>query len=429
MVLLKNRIYIMLMAGLLLPNNAYSQSTNMVLPNQVGSYAINSKNNTMQLPNQVGVYQPQRFPTTPNTAYNPHMMGQQRKPVVDYSKQPTMNRTIYENVNGYKTPNRYSLQNANMKRINDQKNIPVEYDSEYYLSLSYGFGSFDGTGLENDSIVYPPMNEISEGLGDPKLLSVGFGIQQNRNVRIELNYTNISGLHYEDNAYATNQWCGPWDYDGFFYDCAELLPVSGGGISSNALMLNVEVPLTDLIGTIFDGFVTPYIGGGVGISFNTLSDYSVYDEYGDAEIPATTDGNPFDSDGNFTGGWFDYNGTITHFGATTNNIAWNVRAGLSFNLDKKTFLDLYYQMGNYGKVESHDSIYYSYETVNIVDPIQDSSGGWTCTDDALNEGYIYIEESGWCESSPYLTEGTISDAKEKGTIETTEIGVKLRLIF
>ena len=45
-----------------------------------------------------------------------------------------------------------------------------------------------------------------------------------------------------------------------------------------------------------------------------------------------------DENGNYEDltGYYQYNGTITHFGAMTNNIAWAVEAGFTVNIDKKT---------------------------------------------------------------------------------------------
>ncbi len=440
MKLLKTKKFLLLITSILLCGKAYAQSSNMQLPNQVGIYNPNIKAPQMHLPQQVGVYQTQNRPI--NMMYP--MIPQQQNPnthiKIDYNKAPVMNTEMYNNVNGFKSPNRYTLQNA---RIQTQNQTPKEneYGIEYYMGIGYGSGSFEGEGLiYKGNEYYPPMNEISEGLGDPKSLTIGFGVMQDRKVSIEVNYTNLSGLNYDKYAYATEQWCGPWDFgDDFYYDCNEELSTNGGGITSNALMINVQVPLTDIFGTLFDGFITPYIGGGVGISFNTIDDYTIYDDFGDAEIPIpdpTTGelGNPEDADGNYLGGWYDENGTITHFGATTNNISWNIEAGLTFNIDKKTMFDVYYKMSNYGTVKSKDTIFYSYDTIDIVDPTEElntSTDGYQdyCTAMALEYGFEYNDETGWCEAFNGTTAGFLSGFEEKGKIETTEIGVKLRLIF
>ncbi|MCR5506503.1 MAG: hypothetical protein K6F04_01490 [bacterium] len=420
--MLKTKNYLLLITSFMLCGEAYAQTSNMMLPQQVGVYSANSANaSQMRLPPQVGMYQRN------NGRYyaNPYTVTP-TKTVVDYSRYPTMNQNVYENVNGYQSPNKYVLQSpsvqARAKELAKDKNTPEEFGTEYYLALSYGFGSFDGEGLVNTSNNEIPLNSVSEGLGDPKVLSIGFGVMQNRDTRFDISYVNISGLKFDSTSYSENQWCGPTDVgDDFYYDCSEENSVSGGGIKSNALMFNVQLSLTDLFGKLFDGMVVPYVGAGVGFAFNTLSDYTVYDEYGTAEIPLSTDGTEVDEEGNYLTGNYEYDGTITHFGAMTDNIAWSLEAGVSINLDRTTSLDVYYKMANYGSVKSKDIAYYSYGTVDILDPIDDAG---TCA-----EGFEYNEDTTWCEAEAGTSEGYTTDATEKGKIETTEIGVKLRLIF
>lgn len=444
--MVKTRNYLLLITSFLLCGKAYSQTSNMALPQQVGVYSANSNNpSQMRLPPHVGAYQNNnvRSYATPYTV-TPHL---KTKTVVDYSKNPTINQRLYENVNGYQTPTKYVLQSPAVltqiraqEQLNDKK-LSEEFGTEYYLLLSYGSGKFDGTGLTNDKVI-PPMNNISTGLGKPKMFNLGFGVMQNRDIRIDVSYTNISGLKYDSTAYTEEQWCGPSEYgdDGdFLFDCADESDVTGGSIKSNALMLNIQFPVTEMFGDLFDtSFVTPYIGAGIGMSFNTVGDYTVTDEYGNAEIPATADGLAYDeTTGDNLAGYYQYDGTITHFGAMTNNIAWSIEAGLTFNLDKKTMLDVYYKKANYGSIKSKDVVYYEYEAVDIVDPTDDATTVDTdegqitdyCTAQAIKEGFAWNEDTDWCESESYTQNGYTTSATEKGKIETTEIGVKLRLIF
>ena len=425
--------YLLLITSFTLCGTAYAQSS-MKLPNSVGVYSANSQNsNQMRLPPQVGMYQRNTRPTVYANPYTASSYSQP-KTFVDYSKNPTISPVIYENINGYKTPNKYTLQNSYMINKNSKNKTSEDFGTEYYLLLGYGFGSFEGDGLTNGSIV-PPMNNISEGLGKPKPFYLGFGIMQNRKYRFDINYTNISGLKYDSSAYTNEQFCGPTEIDevtgDFYFDCSDLSPVSGGSVKSNALMLNFQFSLNDLVKDFIGDLIVPYVGGGVGIAFNKVSDYTVFDEYGDALIPAGTDGYVYDSTtGEDITGFYQYDGEITHFGMTTNNVAWNIEAGLTVNIDRTTILDVYYKMANYGTIKSNNMAYYNYETVDIVDPTEQlNSANDYCTEEAYQEGFLYNDETGWCESEPYTQDGFVSNATEKGKIETREIGVKLRLIF
>ncbi|MBR1544472.1 MAG: hypothetical protein IJ638_00815, partial [Alphaproteobacteria bacterium] len=90
---------------------------------------------------------------------------------------------------------------------------------------------------------------------------------------------------------------------------------------------------------------------------------------------------------------------------------------------------LYYKISNYVSVKSKDIVYYSYNTVDILDAQEDDDGNLYCSEAAEEEGFEYNEDSGWCEVDAGTSEGYETNATEKGKIETTEIGVKLRLIF
>lgn len=416
--------------------SAYAQTTNMQLPQQVGVYAPQSQQN-------------QRILQQQGYRYN--------APVVNYNKAPVINNNLYENVNGYKTPNRYTLSQPTVIKTayNNKQKTSEDYGPEYYMVLNYGKASFDGKGLTGsvavlspfDTVYNFPLNNIGNSLGDANDLSIGFGVMSNRSFKAEITYNSLSGLKYGDYATATNQWCSDEfaDDGSFYYDCSKQLYVDGGKISSFGFNLNMYFTIEDFIGgKILDGLITPYIGGGIGIAFNTIDNYITYDDIGNGEAPLNSSGEPYISSNgapyteeeclnatdcvdNF--GYYDYDGTITHYGATSNNVSWNIEAGLSFALDSKTLIDVYYKHNYYGKVKSKNEVYSSYNSVNILDPIDDVNGGKTCTENALHAKYTYNESTGWCESEPYSTEATVYNAGESGTIENNTMGVKLRLIF
>ena len=421
---LKTKFYFSLITSVLLCGKAYSQTTNMSLPNQVGVYNPNIKTQQMGLPSQVGVYAPQNQRN--RAFYNPN------RPyvVTDYNKSPIINNNLYNQTNGFTSPIKYTFQkNNNTPTSND------EFDTEYYMILGYGKGSSKKDGLTNPSTEIP-MNNVSEGLGDTSILTLGFGAMQDRKIGIDVTYTNISGLSYDSTSYTEYQFCGPNDYDntGFYFDCNTENPVNGGSISSSSLMLNIHYPLTDIFGKWLDGFITPYISGGIGMSFNSISDYSVsYNYLGnpagsenfEVDIPIDTSGLPYNDQGQGLFGFYNENGVIKHFGASTNNIAWSAEIGATFDIDKSTFLDLYYKINNYGTVKSKDTVYYSYDVIDIVNPI--SAG--LCSTEAEGYDYEYNSATGWCESIDGTVTGFSSGYEEKGKIETQEIGAKLRLIF
>ena len=416
-------------------NTGAGYSSNMQLPAQVGYYQAQGQ--TQGVSGAVGASK---------STYGTVVQGLpvRARRVVNYDLAPTMSDSLYSEVNGYKSPNRYTLAgakrfgNASGTAGEDDKGrfeaTTDEYETEYYLSLAYGFGKFKGKGLvNNDNIDFPPVNEEDNFLGNPKALTLGFGVMYNRGLSLSVEYTHLSGLNYGDYSYSSNQWCGFDEGDGkeFFFDCTDQNQVRGGGIKSSAVMFNVKFIMSDFVkGTLFDGLFVPYISAGVGVAFNTVDDFDVVDELGpSAELPTTTNGDLVDSEGLDATGMFQDNGLISHFGATKNSAAYNVEIGLSFNLDRKTMLDVYFRHVDHGDIETQDLVYYNYDEYEFVDAIAGSDGTPTCSEAALNEGFEYDEDSGYCVSEPVTVEGFESGVKEKGKIAYNEAGVRLMMVF
>lgn len=405
--------------------------------------------------------------------YNPPQMNQRQYrgnnntlrpiPVIDYNRAPLMNQGTYNNLSGYQTPKSYALSKTTpIKSAYNEKQGSKDFGTEYYIALGYGMNQFEGSGLT--SPLLDSMSNINYPLGDGKSFSIGFGAMANRQFKTEVEYSRLSGLEYGPDLTATDQICPyPEDIDPtngqFFSDCNNpLLVENGGKISSNNFSVNFYLSMSDLFGRFLGGMITPYVGGGIGIAFNSIDDYTVYDANGYAEAPFAGQkysdvipGNivtcvaedPYCDDynsradrGTYSAGFWDYDGTLNHFGATTNSISWNVEIGLSFTLNKKTMLDVYAKRNSYGTVKSKDEVTAFYENVDIVKSIIKTDSGLTyrtCSDQALELGYVYKDipgGEGWCESLPFLTPTTIiSDASEKGKIENNEVGLKLRLLF
>ncbi|MDR1009487.1 MAG: hypothetical protein LBL52_04530, partial [Rickettsiales bacterium] len=225
------------------------------------------------------------------------------------------------------------------------------------------------------------------------------------------------------------------DFGDFFYDqYDDLLYVEGGSIDSQAIGMNIFIPLGDFIGSLFDGTITPYIGAGFGVSYNKVADYYVYDEMGFAEVPLDDSGLPFDPEYfDDLSGYYEWDGWLTHFGATTKSTMWNLELGVEVSVNKKTKLDFYVKQSSFGIVKSKGDVEATYEATSILypDPEEvDEFGEPLCTLDAEDEGYWYNPDTGWCELDLGPSTTYINDAPpEEGRIQNTEMGVRLRVIF
>ncbi len=368
------------------------------------------------------------IPTLAFAQYNPYPI-------------PQINYNVYNNYNGYKSPNRYDfglpqqVQNTNQSQKNNEK----DFGTEYFLSLGGSKNTFTGSGLigKSDEL---PLNNESDGLGNTNTLSVGFGVMNNRKYNLEVNYNYINGLNYDKTSYSHNQFCGPNidENPEFNADCTDENEVEGGKINSSSLLLNLNIPFNDILkGTWFDGLFTPYITGGLGLAFNQIGNYTVFDEFGTGELPKTDNGIPTSNTGENLAGFYTADGKIQHFGASSYGLSYNVGAGFSFSIDKTTMLDLYYKIREHGTIKSKSKVYYSYDEFDIVDATQNLNTGIFegqqvrdyCTPQAIAEGYEFNEETGWCEREAGTNEGYKDGMQETGNISNTEIGIKLKLIF
>ncbi|MCL2339005.1 MAG: hypothetical protein FWC51_03590, partial [Proteobacteria bacterium] len=174
-------------------------------------------------------------------------------------------------------------------------------------------------------------------------LEVVVGGDINSQFRIDLSYTRYNGLSYPDKVETA-------DGNGGF------IPVTaaGGAITGNAAMINLYYNLDSFTGAIGGGSIRPYIGVGVGIAMNTISDYVVYD------------GNFYYAPGFASGSaspGFDPNNPVAvsdiyayHAGGTTENIAYKVEGGVTTKLSDGILVDLFVRYSGLGKVQSSGNI-------------------------------------------------------------------------
>ncbi len=354
--------------------------------------------------------------------------------VVNNTYNPVINRNIYNQINGYSSPNKYVFKN-NRQIFDNNGIISKDFGTEYYLSLGGGVNKSMGSGLKGEAENIP-LNDDPEPISASKSFIAGFGVMNNRKYGIEVNYTHLMGLRYGDVSNSSGQFCGPSE-DEFINDCDDENDVSGGDIKSSSLTLNYYMPFSDLVqGTLMEGIAYPYLTAGIGMAFNSISDYEVFDEYANGEEPKDNSGEPFNGNESLSGK-YDKDGTISHFGAMTSGLAYTFGGGFTFTIDKKTMLDLYAKYSKYGVVASKDKVYYSYDQIDILAPTSTKNEGVYngiryedyCTSNAINEGFEYNEETKWCERKSGKNEGFEENAAEVGDITNAEFGVKLRLVF
>ena len=332
--------------------------------------------------------------------------------------------------------------NANAYQQAQQNQFNTLADTGFYLGLSLGKGK--STGQPTSAYCDPelPGNCSGDGALEQDTSSMGlvFGLAVSSATRLELTYTKYSDLKYGDTATHS-------DYFG-----SRELNVSGGDIESNVLMANFFYSLEDMFGNFSGGKIIPYFGFGIGLSFNTLSEYTIYDEDGyDLDDQCIGVPDSYDSEGNlipgdlvysFDGGWGIYDdgihevgilcdymhlGEITYAGDTVQSIAWGVELGLTWKMQNQMYVDFFFKHTNLGEVSSSGMVVSDYEWMDYYysgELYGEASGDY---DYYIDEGAgINNEMIGLAPTSDIRA---FYDAKEKSDISVTEFGIKFRIMF
>ena len=273
---------------------------------------------------------------------------------------------------------------------------PADYDrladSGLYVGLSAGYSmstmgsiSADYT-AEEDAYTVPGAFQAADFLSDtiiPLQISVGAAI--NNDVRIDFSYLRYSGLSYPKTVQTA-------DGAGGFVEAQ----VDGGAITTNTTMLNVYYNVDSFTGYIAGGSLRPYVGVGVGISLNTISDYVVYDNTFYNVIEPEYAGA-----GQLTGISDIY---AYHNGGTNEQLAFMLEGGLTTELEGGIKMDFFVRYANLGKVKTSGSI-----VLSQIEWLGDGAGGEY--------------------EAPYDSVFHYTNWYESGRLGMVDVGIRLRLQF
>lgn len=233
-------------------------------------------------------------------------------------------------------------------------------------------GSFRASDFEKDTII-------------PFQISVGAAI--NSDIRVDFSFLRYSGFSYASNVQTSTG-------DGFV-DAT----VSGGAITSNSTMLNVYYNVDSFTGYMAGGSLRPYVGAGVGLALNTISDYVVFDN----SFYDETDGlGPGAIAAGYLTGVSDVYGY--HNGGTMEQLAFNLEAGVTTNMHDGLKLDFFIRYANLGEVKTSGSV-----IVSQTEWLSDGAG----------DEY----------EAPYDSVYHYTNWFESGRISALDVGVRLRLEF
>ena len=274
-------------------------------------------------------------------------------------------------------------------------------DSGLYIGLSIGYMYSASGGItaqytdQKNSWYVPGAFQEANFTHDtviPLQLSVGAAI--NNDVRVDFSYLRYSGISYPGTVQTGN---GNGGYFG--------VKATDGRVSSTTTMLNLYYNLDSYTGVLASGSLRPYLGVGLGISTNTISDYLVYDASFYPE-PGINEGD------------MPNIGTLTaisdiyayHAGGTTEQISYAFEGGVTTELQGGLKLDFFMRWAHLGQVESSGSI--------VV-----SQTEWLAT------GAAPIGVDGSEEAAKYDSVFHYTNWKEGGTLNAIDLGVRLRIQF
>ncbi|MBR4891939.1 MAG: hypothetical protein IKZ34_02025 [Alphaproteobacteria bacterium] len=281
------------------------------------------------------------------------------------------------------TAGRQYYQPADYDRLADS-GLYVGLSVAYNASLSGGMKA-DYTG-ETDAYTVPGAFEEAGFISDtiiPMQISVGAAI--NNDVRIDFSYLRYSGLSYPKVVNTSDGAGGMVEAQ-----------VNGGAVTANATMLNVYYNIDSFTGYLAGGSLRPYVGAGVGVSLNTISDYAVNDStFYSVLDPA------YAGAGQLTG----ISDIIAyHNGGTTEELVFMLEGGVTTELQGGLKLDMFVRYANMGEVKNSGSI-----VLSQVEWLGDGAGGEY--------------------EAPYDSVFHYTNWYESGKLGMVDVGVRLRLQF
>lgn len=282
---------------------------------------------------------------------------------------------------------------------------PSDYDrladSGLYIGLSVGYSTATSGGMradyqnENNAFFAPGAFETANYKKETMLpLQISIGAAINSDVRVDFSYTRYKGLSYPDTVKTGDGMGGYID-----------AKATGGAITSTTTMLNLYYNLDSYTGYMAGGSLRPYVGAGLGVAVNTVSDYLVYDStfYPEPNIPEGSTPAP---------------GTLTaisdiyayHAGGTVEQLAYMLEGGLTTELEGGIKLDFFVRYSGLGKVQSSGSI--------VV-----SQTEW------LSTGLAPIGADGSEEPAQYDSVFHYTNWFESGKIGSIDAGIRMRIQF
>lgn len=361
-------------------------------------------------------YYPSAYPTYPNVVTSNNV------PYSAYVGQPQSTP--------YAMPNTFpgsAAQPQQRRTASATKNISQAGKRYVKIGATYSMSDSALSGACNPEVFG---NCSSSGdMGSGNTISIGVGFYLTPKMRFDVSYNRLSGISYGDTA----SWIEDdrFEYDMYtdYADYDVSLPVSGGEVISDYVMITGYYDITDYFASLKKSKFKPYVGFGIGYAFNEIKDTTI-DSYGtDTEEWGiyTTDtlapegfvyNDLNDNDGYDDGeGVIDGDHMMTYLGATTKGVAWQIMAGVNYRMSSTVSLDLMLRYANLGKIKTGSTVIDSYAEYYYLDTDTDPDA----------DGYGFLDTEDGATSDTY--DEYMPVTPESGKLQLMEIGVSVNVNF
>ncbi len=347
-------------------------------------------------------------------------------------------------------------------------------DSGLYMFAGFSMGT-TSSGLNSekptfDGDFYLGGSDASSSMGDVNGLTFGVGRVMSNTLSVEFTYSQYSGMNYGDYASIYYpEYIEDTDLDGnplpeediyieeAYVDDFTFEVLDGGEISSEFIGIGLKYNLENMFGTVL-GMFKPYLGVHIGITQNTIDDYTISDPFttygGNVSVFAgevTTEMIEdvwIDADNNENSALktgykeiietSDLNYRI--LGSTTQSFGAGIEIGATMLLGGNLEMDIFYKYNTFGTIETSGSSLLSYYEFGQEYYIINDTDGETCPD-GYSQSTSPVPGAGTSEYFICIPTGTgdgsfegevqefSAELKETGDVNFTEFGLKFKYLF
>ncbi len=387
--------------------------------------------------------------------YNTSQMMMQSNMQPQYVTQPVINSV-------YATPmrriNEIPLYGKNKSMYLYDGGRVTEDENPFADSVIYMFAGFStgpsAAGLNSETSRINPYtwaygggSDANDSMGDASGFTIGIGRRMSSILGVEFSYAQYSGMNYgtyanvisyeEEEIYDEDDEPTGETEDVEYVSSNEYQVIKGGDISTDFIGIGLRYSLEGMFGNLL-GMFKPYVGVHVGITHNTIEDYTIKNPYESVEGDSIDDVinadwlSDLEEAGEFFYGETKLNQQFTFIGTTSQSFGVGLEVGFTMAFGSSLELDLFYKYNSFGTIETSGEVLTTYESV--VEDFYITQQLVEYVDGDCPEGYNYIQPAGSgglcvAQESYSIVQEVISNTKESADMNFNQFGIKAKYFF